>query len=82
MLLEDSSGENFPWRPKGISDLLEGATLVNNKQEEKSFKDLAGKVIGFYFSAHWVCNKIASACICLQLYFRFSFRSYLLLTGI
>ena len=56
MLLEDSSGENFPWKPKGIKDILKGATLVNNKQEETSVQDLAGKVVGFYFSAHWVCN--------------------------
>lgn len=56
MLLEDSSGENFPWKPKGISDILKQVTLVNNKQEEISVQDLAGKIIGFYFSAHWVCS--------------------------
>ena len=54
MLLDDLPGENFPWRPKGIKDILKDVKLVNNKKEEKSFDDLAGKVIGFYFSAHWV----------------------------
>ena len=44
----------FPWRPKGIADLMQGIKLVNNEQEEKSFEELAGKIIGFYFSAHWV----------------------------
>ena len=54
-LLEDPDGEEFPWRPIGIADLMKGVKLVNNEQEEKAFEDLAGKVIGFYFSAHWVC---------------------------
>ena len=55
MVLDDPKGEKFPWRPKGIDDILKGVKPTNNKQEEKSFEDLAGKVIGFYFSAHWVC---------------------------
>ena len=54
-LLEDPAGEDFPWRPKGIADIMKGVKLVNNTKEEKSFEDLAGKVIGYYFSAHWVC---------------------------
>ena len=54
-LLEDPAGENFPWRPKGLTDVMKGVKLVNNKKEEKAFEDLAGKVIAFYFSAHWVC---------------------------
>ena len=54
-LQEDPAGEDFPWRPKGIAGIMKGVKLVSNTKEEKSFEDLAGKVIGYYFSAHWVC---------------------------
>lgn len=54
-VLDDPAGEEFPWTPKGIADIMKSVKLVNNKKEEKAFEDLAGKVIGFYFSAHWVC---------------------------
>ena len=56
MLIEDPEGAKFPWKPKGLDDTLKESKLVNNKQEQKSYEDLAGKVIGFYFSAHWVCD--------------------------
>lgn len=55
-VLEDPEGDDFPWRPKGIAELLKGVKLVTNKKEEKSFEEVAGKVTGFYFSAHWVRN--------------------------
>lgn len=53
MVTEDQQAKNFPWRPKGLADLMKDVKLVNNKKEEKSFADLAGKVFGLYFSAHW-----------------------------
>ena len=57
MMLDDPQGKNFPWKPKGINEILKDVKLINNKKEEKSFDDLSGKVIGFYFSAHWVCKE-------------------------
>ena len=57
MLLDDPKGDNFPWKPKGVCEILKEVKLINNKKEEKSFDDLSGKVIGLYFSAHWVCLK-------------------------
>lgn len=53
MLLDDPKGDNFPWKPKGVREILKEVKLINNKKEEKSFDDLSGKVIGLYFSAHW-----------------------------
>ena len=53
--MDDPAGEAFPWKPKEIDEILKGVKLVNNAKEEKNFEDLAGKVVGFYFSAHWVC---------------------------
>ena len=54
-LLEDPNGKQFPWHNKRIDEIMKNIKLVNNKQEEKTFEELKGKVIGFYFSAHWVC---------------------------
>ena len=53
---EDQQAKDFPWRPKGLADVMKDIKLVNHEKEEKSFADLAGKVLGLYFSAHWVCN--------------------------
>ena len=55
-LLGDPQGTNFPWQPKTVDEMLEKVKLINNQKEERSFADLSGKVIGFYFSAHWVCT--------------------------
>jgi nucleoredoxin len=51
-VMGDMSGENFPWRPKPINELLEGG-FVNNKGEKFPVSCLDGKNVGFYFSAHW-----------------------------
>ena len=55
MVQEDKNGKNFPWRPKGVRELIQDE-LFNNKKEKKELKDLAGKVLGLYFSAHWVSH--------------------------
>lgn len=55
-LLDDPEGEQFPWKPKTVSELFKDINLINNAGEKKSFADLSGKVLGFYFSAHWVCT--------------------------
>ena len=52
-LMQDPEGNNFPWRPKSLADIIQGRLLGPDSQEVDSEK-LAGKVLGFYFSAHWV----------------------------
>lgn len=52
-MMEDPKGENFPWKPKSVSELIKGK-LINSKGEEITVEDLKGKVVGLYFSAHWV----------------------------
>ncbi|XP_068748190.1 nucleoredoxin-like [Montipora capricornis] len=53
MMLDDPKGDNFPWRPKTLNDILKDVKLVSHERGEKSFDDLKGKFLGLYFSAHW-----------------------------
>ena len=55
MMLDDPEGKNFPWKPLDIGEILQDVKLVNNKKEETPFDELSGKILGVYFSAHWVC---------------------------
>ena len=51
----DPEGKNFPWRAKTLMDILTEGEFINNKNETKSFEEnIKGKVLGIYFSAHWV----------------------------
>ena len=56
MMLDDPEGTNFPWKPLEVSEILKDVKLINNKQEETPFDELSGKILGLYFSAHWVCT--------------------------
>jgi len=47
----DPTGENFPWRPKSLSELLD--TTFVGKDGDVPVSALEGKVVGLYFSAHW-----------------------------
>jgi len=48
----DNTGENFPWPPKSLTEVL--GTTFEKKGKQLTFeKDLAGKIFGVYFSAHW-----------------------------
>jgi nucleoredoxin len=49
---EDPTGEEFPWKPKTLQEVLNGAKIVSDGQELKG-ESLLGKVFAFYFSAHW-----------------------------
>jgi len=49
---EDPTGEQFPWKPKTLQEVLDGAKIVGDGKELKG-EDLLGKVFAFYFSAHW-----------------------------
>ncbi|XP_038059235.1 nucleoredoxin-like [Patiria miniata] len=52
VVMEDATGENFPWTPKPFEEIFTGP-LINNKEEKKTTDDIKGKVVGLYFSAHW-----------------------------
>jgi nucleoredoxin len=53
-IMEDPEGQDFPWKPKSLRQLLSGAELVNNKGEAfKAEEQLEGKIKLIYFSAHW-----------------------------
>jgi len=50
----DPTGEEMPWRPKSLDELLNGALISKPGGEPTDAKTfLAGKVFAFYFSAHW-----------------------------
>ena len=53
IVMEDAEGKDFPWRPKPFSEIISG-TFINNAKEATTWDQLQGKVIGLYFSAHWV----------------------------
>mmetsp|Transcript_37731 Transcript_37731/g.48850 ORF Transcript_37731/g.48850 Transcript_37731/m.48850 type:complete len:337 (+) Transcript_37731:377-1387(+) len=48
----DPQGNNFPWTPKTLAELLEG-DLRKNDGSTVPFSSLAGKSLALYFSAHW-----------------------------
>jgi len=52
-MMEDPKGENFPWKPKSVFELMKGK-FISAKGEEITTDDLNDKVVGLYFSAHWV----------------------------
>merc|ERR1712093_703461 len=49
---DDPTGEEFPWKPKTLQEVLTGAKIIGDGQELKG-ESLLGKVFAFYFSAHW-----------------------------
>jgi len=51
-LSEDPTGEEFPWKPKTMQEVLTGAKIIGDGQELTG-ESLLGKVFAFYFSAHW-----------------------------
>jgi nucleoredoxin len=51
-LSEDPTGEEYPWKPKTLQEVLKGAKIIGDGQELTG-ESLLGKVFAFYFSAHW-----------------------------
>jgi nucleoredoxin len=49
----DPEGEEFPWKPKSLKEILAGATLIGKDEHPVDASSLDGKVFGLYFSAHW-----------------------------
>lgn len=54
IVMEDTEGKDFPWAPKPFQDIIAGK-FINKDKAESSWDDVKGKVLGVYFSAHWVC---------------------------
>jgi nucleoredoxin len=49
----DQQGEDFPWRPKPIVELLPTHYIGTDKKTRHSISDLDDKYLLLYFSAHW-----------------------------
>merc|ERR1712193_506183 len=49
----DPKGEEFPWKPKTLKEILAGATLIGKDEHPVDASVLEGKTFAFYFSAHW-----------------------------
>jgi len=49
----DQKGEEMPWRPKSLDEILDGAQIAKGGVSADAKTFLAGKVFAFYFSAHW-----------------------------
>merc|ERR1712232_1272736 len=52
-LSDDPKGQNFPWKPKKLVDILASSRIVGAGGEAKRFAELTGKATALYFSAHW-----------------------------
>ena len=53
IVAEDPEGTQFPWKPKPLSELI-GEEFVTTGLKEVGKEAIEGKVLGLYFSAHWV----------------------------
>ncbi len=59
IVTDDAEGKDFPWTPKPFLEVVEGKFCKKNgKEVERDVEGLGesikGKIIGLYFSAHWV----------------------------
>ena len=52
VVTDDPEGEEFPWKPKPLAELMAGK--FKKGEEETDWESLKGKVLGIYFSGHWV----------------------------
>ena len=55
IVTEDPNGDRFPWKPEKFDEIIPGE-FVNKDNHKISWEDYKGKIIGLYFSAHWVCD--------------------------
>ena len=54
VVMEDPEGNDFPWTPKPVLDLLNGDLLGKSKGTTFATVLKDTDYIGIYFSAHWV----------------------------
>ena len=50
IVLSDPHGNKFPWRPPSLSEVIADCKFIGCGQE-KTWGQLKGQVIGFFFSA-------------------------------
>jgi len=55
VIANDPQGANFPWPKKSVHELLGGdeGEFLSQGDGDVTLKDLEGKTLGLYFSAHW-----------------------------
>ena len=53
IIMEDKQGEGFPWKPKPFLEVIQGK-LLGKHDKEVPFENVKDKILGIYFSAHWV----------------------------
>jgi len=49
----DPTGENFPWKPKTLPEIMGSLKFVGNDGSTCGSEAVKDKVVAFYFSAHW-----------------------------
>ena len=54
IVVTDPKGTGFPWRPRTLSEIFEGIKFIDRDNDETTWDQLHGKIIGFFFSRHWV----------------------------
>ena len=54
IVVTDPKGTGFPWRPKTFSEIFEGIKFIDRDNDETTWDQLHGKIIGLFFSCHWV----------------------------
>ena len=52
-VLDDPQGISFPWYPQPLDSILKG-TISCVTGDLDAEENLRGKVVGYFFSAHWV----------------------------
>ena len=57
---DDPKGDKFPWRPKPFSEIIANAKFTDKDRRETTWDELQGKIIGFFFSCHWVIQFLYS----------------------
>ena len=57
---DDPEGAQFPWKPMPFTEMMSSGKFVNKDKGETTWEELKGKVVGLYFSAHWVRKKTMS----------------------
>eukprot|EP00928_Gymnodinium_smaydae_P013846 TRINITY_DN15025_c0_g1_i1.p1 TRINITY_DN15025_c0_g1~~TRINITY_DN15025_c0_g1_i1.p1 ORF type:complete len:452 (-),score=100.95 TRINITY_DN15025_c0_g1_i1:177-1532(-) len=52
-VMNDPTGENFPWIPLSFKEALGTTFMRGENMEEVGAEAVEGKTLGLYFSAHW-----------------------------
>ena len=63
IVMEDDNGRDFPWTPKPFLEVVSKGNFKGQRGKEVDAEAIKGKVIGLYFSAHWVC--VQQCCVCV-----------------